>query len=344
MRIHLHSKYPFVLISLAGFLCLTPSVNAQTTAPVNPQTAAPPPDNGHVRMPPQYNRDNDNDTTRGELASMDRFLDSHPEIAEQVRKDPSLVDNKEFVRNHPALQDYLQDHPRVREELRENPNAFMRQEDRYDAREGDRDHDRNNDRQEVASMDRFLDRHPEIAEQLRKDPSLVDNREFVRTHPALKDYLEDHPEVREDLRSNPNAFMRQEERYDRREDSRDRDQDYRGTTAGTGDHDRDYRGATNQFGDRDRDGRNDTASFGEFLHGHPNVANDLTRDPSLANNSDFVAKHPELQDYLKDHPETQEQLSQDPQAFMKSVQVTGPPTKAPSVVPNSKLPNPKENH
>jgi hypothetical protein len=336
MRIRLHSKYPFVLMSLAGFLWLTPSVNAQVTAP--------PPDNGHVTMPPVR----DNDTTQGELSSMDRFLDSHPEIAEQVRKDPSLVDNKEFVRGHPALQDYLQDHPRVREEIRENPNAFMRQEDRYD-RQGERrdpdpsnKRDPNNNREDVAGMDRFLDRHPEIAEQLRKDPSLANNREFVRTHPALKDYLEDHPEVREGLRSNPNAFMRREDSYDRREDNRDRGQDYRGATTGMGDHDRDYRGATNQIGDRD--GRGDTASFGEFLHGHPNVATDLSHDPSLANNSDFVAKHPELQDYLKDHPATQQQLSQDPQAFMKSVRVTGPPTKAPDVVPNPKLPNPKENH
>ena len=45
----------------------------------------------------------DHDTTRGQLASADRFFDTHPEIAEQLRKDPSLVNNKEFVKNHPDL-------------------------------------------------------------------------------------------------------------------------------------------------------------------------------------------------------------------------------------------------
>ena len=45
----------------------------------------------------------DNDTTRGELASFDRFMDSHPEIAEQLQRDPSLVTNQEFVEKHPAL-------------------------------------------------------------------------------------------------------------------------------------------------------------------------------------------------------------------------------------------------
>jgi len=41
----------------------------------------------------------DDDTTRGELASFDRFMDGHPEIAEQLRRDPSLVSNEDFVRD-----------------------------------------------------------------------------------------------------------------------------------------------------------------------------------------------------------------------------------------------------
>jgi hypothetical protein len=74
----------------------------------------------------------DNDTTRNELAQFDRFLDGHREIAEQLRKDPSLVNDKTFVKNHPALQTYLQEHPGVREEIKENPNSFMHKEARYD--------------------------------------------------------------------------------------------------------------------------------------------------------------------------------------------------------------------
>src|SRR5258706_6206431 len=77
----------------------------------------------------------DRDITRGELVNMDRFMDSHPEIAEQLRKDPSLVNNKEFVENHPALQQFLAEHPGVREEYKENPNAFMHREERFDHRE-----------------------------------------------------------------------------------------------------------------------------------------------------------------------------------------------------------------
>jgi hypothetical protein len=243
----------------------------------------------------------DGDTTRRELASMDRFLDSHPELAEQLRKDPSLINNREFVENHPALQQYLQSHPEVREEFKENPNAFMRQENRYERHEGDdRDRDRRDGdttRRELASMDRFMDGHPEIAEQLRKNPSLVNNREFVENHPALQEYLQSHPEVREEFKENPNAFMRQENRYDRHEDDRDRDR-------------------WSRMGDRE--GHGELTSFGQFLGGHSNVAEQLSKDPSLANNKEYLANHPELAEYLKAHPAMTQQLSENPQAVMSS--------------------------
>jgi len=274
----------------------------------------------------------DGDTTRRELASMDRFLDSHPELAEQLRKDPSLINNREFLENHPALQQYLQSHPEVREEFQENPNAFMRQENRYERHEDDdRDRDRDSDRgrrdgdttrRELASMDRFMDSHPEIAEQLRKNPSLVNNREFVENHPALQQYLQSHPEVREEFKENPNAFMRQENRYDRHEDDRDRDRD-RDNRIGMG-------------------GRGELTSFGQFLGGHSTVAEQLSKDPSLVNNKEYLANHPELAEYLKAHPAVTQQLSENPQAVMSSNWVMQGSGTAGKTTPPKGKPNPNQ--
>ena len=233
------------------------------------------------------------DVTRSELANMDAFMDSHPEIAEQLRKDPSLVDNKQFVKNHPALQQFLADHVGIREEYKEDPNAFMHREDRFDRRE-DHAGDRDVTRSELANMDRFMDSHPEIAEQLRKDPSLVDNKQFVKNHPALQQFLSDHAGVREEYRENPNAFMHDEDRFDRREDSYG-------------------------HGDRDVTGR-ELASFNEFMEGHSHIASELSKTPSLANNQEFLENHPELQDYLKAHPQVHEELSENPQGFLASAQ------------------------
>jgi len=136
MEKKVHFKNVLAFLGVAAFFWIGPA-NAQT------QDNNPPPRTSDSRF---------NDTTRAELASFDRFLDSHHEIAEQLRKDSSLVKNSEFVQNHPALQTYLQQHPEVREELTENPNAFMRQENRYDRSEDARDRDLNrpnNDRRDV---------------------------------------------------------------------------------------------------------------------------------------------------------------------------------------------------
>src|ERR1700724_2112381 len=141
-----------------------------------------------MQSPGMVSPDRD-DATRRQLASFDSFLDSHPEVAEQVRKDPSLVNNEEFVEKHSALEQYLQQHPEIRE---------------------DQGRDRDVPRGELANMDHFMDSHPEIAEQLRKDPSLVDNKQFVQSHPDLQRFLADHPGVREEYKKNPNAFMKEE--------------------------------------------------------------------------------------------------------------------------------------
>jgi hypothetical protein len=262
-------------LALAMTLSLGPAASAQTS------------------MSPR----NDSDLTRGELASFDRFMDGHPEIAEQLRKDPSLVKNKEFVETHPALQEYMQQHPEVGEEISENPSGFMHQEGRFDRREDQHAERRDDDvtRRELANFDRFMDGHPEIAEQVRKDPTLVKNKEFVESHPALQEYMQQHPEVREEIRENPNGFMHQEERFDRHEGWRE---DHR-------DHDFNHAEAE---------------SFGRFLGDHSGVASQLSKNPSLANNREFVESHPDLQQYLKEHPDAQKQLTANPQTFIQSAQ------------------------
>ena len=231
----------------------------------------------------------DSDTTRRQLADFDRFLDSHPAVASQLRQDPSLVNNPEFVENHSELQQYLQQHPEVREEIKENPNAFMHQEQRFDRRDDGRDRDVT--RGELANMDRFLDSHPEIAEQLRRDPSLVNDRTFVKNHPALQEFLEQHPGVREEVKENPNAFMQQEQRFDRREDFRDRDVT-----------------------------RGELSSMDRFLDSHPEIAEQLRQNPSLLKNREFVENHPALQEYLQQHPQVREEIAENPNGFMRQEQ------------------------
>ena len=283
----------------------------------------------------------DSDITRQELAGFDQFLDSHREIAEQLRKNPSLVNDHTFVEQHQALQTYLREHPAIREELKENPNAFMRQEERFDRREDARDRDIS--RQELASFDRFLDGHREVAEQFHKNPSLVNDREYLQKHPELQAYLSEHTGVREELRENPNAFMRQEDRFDNRQDAQGRgDNDRNSDRDVARNEDRDRFDNRNLDRDIDRDdhrdpdarsrnrddrisgqlvrdrdtARGELASFDQFLDKHREIAEQLRRNPGLVNNQQFLADHPALQTYLTAHKNVREEIDENPQAFM----------------------------
>jgi hypothetical protein len=269
---------------------------SQTTTPQNnngDQTQ--PQNNGDMtqrqdqgNQPVENRGDQDRNLSHAELVNMDRFMDSHPEIAEQLRKDPSLLDNKQFVDSHPALKEFLAQHPGVREQARENPNFFMHAEERFDWRE---DHDITHT--ELANMDHFMESHPEIGEQIRKDPSLLDNKQFVDNHPALRDFLAQHPGIRQEVRDNPNYFMHDEERYAHQQ---------------------------GQWGHGGGMTQNDLASFHEFLEGHSNVAGELSKNPSLATNQEYLANHSELRTYLNSNPQVNQQLSQNPQWFVKSAE------------------------
>src|SRR5258708_27783379 len=148
-RINLFIHSCLILLTVTGVLLATPgSVQAQT-------------------MPPGP----DDNLSRWQLASFDSFLDSHPEVAEQVRQNPSLVNNEDFVEAHPALQQYLQQHPEIREQISQNPNGVMRQEQRFDRRE-DQTRDPDVTHQELGKKEPLIERHPPNPEQLRQNPSL----------------------------------------------------------------------------------------------------------------------------------------------------------------------------
>ena len=64
----------------------------------------------------------------------------------------------------------------------------------------------------------YLDEHPEVAQQLASNPHLVDNPQFLATHPGLDGYFSHHPEVREELQNHPDRFMSREGYYDNHHD------------------------------------------------------------------------------------------------------------------------------
>ena len=56
--------------------------------------------------------------------------------------------------------------------------------------------------------------------------------------------------------------------------------------------------------------------FDRYLDNHPDVTRELSRDPRLIDNPQFVRAHPELHQYLQRHPEMAETFRAHPDRFM----------------------------
>jgi hypothetical protein len=75
-----------------------------------------------------------NFNARTDLRKFDRFLDSHPRLAERLRANPQLLRDRGFVENHDELREFLRDNPDMRRELQARPHEFMERVARYDRR------------------------------------------------------------------------------------------------------------------------------------------------------------------------------------------------------------------
>jgi hypothetical protein len=221
-------------------------------------------------------------TTAGPVARFDNgYLDEHPEVAHQLGANPGLADNPAFLTNHPGLDGYLANHPEIRTELQQHPYKFMSDEwrdDLYGKGGNGITHG------EVARFDKgYLDQHPEVAQQLGHDPRLVDNPQFLATHPGLDDYFKDHPETRQELQQHPDRFMVREDHYD---------------------------------GNGDRVGGHPLATTDHYLDAHPEVAQQVNRDPALVDNSRYVDNHRGLHEYLNTHPNARQDWESHPDKYM----------------------------
>jgi hypothetical protein len=268
-------KAPMVVFGVTSLLCLGAPLQARTTA-------AP---NGAAQSV---------DASAREIAEFNRFLQGHQEVAVELHSKPWLIDNHNYLQDHPELGSYLNDHPGLKDEISENPAAFMQE----DAQ-----------RSELAQFSRFLDTHREAAEQLRRDPTLADNKEFLQSHPELKTYLSEHPAVDQALRENATTFMKEEEGFSRNSGGGGYNARVPGPAVNPGGPDR---------GQPDRDQHlRQLADFNRFLDDHREIAEQVRKDPSLADNPQFVQNHPPLGNFLRDNPGVREDLRRDPNEFMR---------------------------
>ncbi|HEY6905661.1 MAG TPA: hypothetical protein VI216_15250 [Candidatus Acidoferrales bacterium] len=272
------------------------------------------------------NRQDPNPDLRNwEVARMDQFLDDHQPIEKDLMANPSLVNDQRYLASHRDLQLFLNAHPQVREEFAENPTYFMNQENRFEVRENtqsrtgqnvgqpntnanpdrdrnfaDRDQGRDQDftdrarypDQDRDQMDQFLGDHKDIDKDLRKNPSLVNDRKYLGHHKDLRSFFNEHPQARQEFAQNPSYFMGREERFEGRERV---------------DANRSYSRSSSNAAPNLTDKQ--AAQMDRFLDKHKDVDRDLSANPSLCKNEKYLNHHKELRAFLNKNPEVRTQLA-----------------------------------
>jgi hypothetical protein len=94
-------------------------------------------------------------------------------------------------------------------------------------RDRDRDHssmsqssqssDMSINRKDIKEFNQFLDKHPDIAQDLQKDPQKVNDSTYISSHPELSKWLDKHSNIREELKANPSAFVNSQTKGEKNE-------------------------------------------------------------------------------------------------------------------------------
>jgi len=141
------------------------------------------------------------------LDAFDNFMQTHPDVAKEVQSNPSLLSNSQYLSEHPELQTFMNNHPNLAKAAQTNPQRLMSVDQKF------RQSGMAVDRTQVKSYDDFMHSHPQVAEQLRKDPSLANNPQFIQSHPQYEQYLKEHPGIRTDLEKHPENFVNRAAAY-----------------------------------------------------------------------------------------------------------------------------------
>jgi hypothetical protein len=267
-----HKRIFLAVLPLAGVLCISPIASA---------------DYDDWQRRGQYTAE----VSAQDLRSFQNYLDSHQKTAQELYRNPNLINDRDYVHDHKALRDWLEDHPDAARSIRANPYAFLQRDRSASAQrafERGRYSTARVSEQDLRSFQNYLDSHWETAQLLRENPDLINNRSFLRDHDALNDWLEDHPDAAEAIQANPHRYLGRDLASQRPER-------------------RDY---TARMSERD------LRSFEAYLDSHRETAQLLYDNPDLINNRRFVRDHEALNDWLDEHPDAAEALRANPQKFL----------------------------
>lgn len=265
-----YTKTAFLgMLSLAALLALPPLATAQ--------------DNYQGQPEEREHR------SRGELSARDRrsfeaYLDEHWETAQLLYQQPELVNDRQFLRDHSALRDWLADHRRgAARVIRANPRQVLWEQRTAHPRPDGTVPSAKLSTRDRRSFEAYLDSDWETAQLLYQQPELINDRQFLRDHHALRDWLADHDEAAQVIQAYPRQVLWEQRAA-------------HGQTDGTVSPE-------------------DVRSLDGYLDTHWEEADALYREPELINDTRFVRAHSSLDDWLQEHPDAAQAISERPRDF-----------------------------
>ena len=117
MRKQFARSFSFSLISTMVLGLGSLVASAQTATP------APPPAAGD-QPPASLSEKGDKANS---YQQFEHFLRTDPQAAEQIKKNPQLLNDPNFLSQHPGLDKYMKTHPNMAEEAKADPGKLMQQ-------------------------------------------------------------------------------------------------------------------------------------------------------------------------------------------------------------------------
>lgn len=173
-----------------------------------------------------------------EVQNFNDYLSKHPNVAQQLSANPSLINNKQYLANHQGLEGFLANHPNAAQQLHNDPAQFMRRSESSGGwfRGGHGNYAngawqnnwhngapnnwnnrwQNGGAHPLANTDHYMDEHPDVAQQLQAHPGLVNDPKFVANHPGLQGFLANHPVAATKWQNHPKGYMQHEDRYNQK--------------------------------------------------------------------------------------------------------------------------------
>lgn len=123
---------------------------------------------------------------RRALREFDRFLDHHPLLEDQLRLNPPLSVNKQFLESNPELRNFLGANPKIAEGLTIYPRYYL---NRALLRQASAPVSF----RELGALKDLFQQQPKLEQELTVNPEAIRNPAFLEAHPALRDFLVQHP-------------------------------------------------------------------------------------------------------------------------------------------------------